>query len=129
MSANNEYTPLLTTVRVSAPRRRYPHNVLRRFCTIALSSILIWSLIALAICLFVFPQPDFPHHNDDGSWSWPGCKGRRVTYDELKDILVSTPSSQKLEDWSRYYTSGPHLAGQNFSQVCLPCLPPEVLYL
>lgn len=56
-----------------------------------------------------------PHHHS--VWSWPGCKHRNVTYEKLREILLSTPSSEKAEEWSRYYTSGPHLAGKNISQV------------
>lgn len=35
---------------------------------------------------------------------------------ELRDILLHTPSSESAAAWLRYYTSGPHLAGQNYSQ-------------
>jgi N-acetylated-alpha-linked acidic dipeptidase len=34
----------------------------------------------------------------------------------LLDILASTPNEDKAHEWSQYYTSGPHLAGKNFSQ-------------
>jgi N-acetylated-alpha-linked acidic dipeptidase len=117
---SDEQTPLLTTVRVGPPRRRYPHNVARRFCTIALSSILIWGLIAFIITLFVSPQPHQRHDHDRGrpwKWSWPGCGERRLSYEELTQILIETPSAAKSEEWSRYYTAGAHLAGQNYSQV------------
>ncbi|CAK7221676.1 hypothetical protein SCUCBS95973_004579 [Sporothrix curviconia] len=36
--------------------------------------------------------------------------------DELKRILLSTPSNDSAAEWLRYYTSGAHLAGQNYSQ-------------
>ncbi|CAK7230565.1 hypothetical protein SBRCBS47491_007627 [Sporothrix bragantina] len=36
--------------------------------------------------------------------------------DELKKILLSTPSNDSAAEWLRYYTSGAHLAGQNYSQ-------------
>ena len=34
----------------------------------------------------------------------------------MKDILSTTPNGDKAKEWSRYYTSGPHLAGKNLSQ-------------
>jgi len=46
----------------------------------------------------------------------PGCKSRNVTYEQLRQLLLDTPSSGKAEEWSRYYTAGPHLAGKNYSQ-------------
>lgn len=115
-----ESTPLLATVQVGRQRRRYPHNVLRRFCTIALSSILIWFLISFFITIIVHPTP--PHypghgHHDHDRWRWPGYRDRKLTYEQLKEVLLETPSSEKAEEWSRYYTSGAHLAGQNYSQV------------
>ncbi|KAH0562848.1 hypothetical protein GP486_002535 [Trichoglossum hirsutum] len=115
--AGNERTPLLLTVQVAPPRRRYPHNTLRRFCTIALAA----SLIALSV-LFLFPLAllpsdipsylpwnlPYPHKN------WP--QSYALPYDELQDILMSTPDEEHVRGWSKYYTSGPHLAGKNFSQ-------------
>jgi len=110
----NERSPLIATVPVGRPRQRYPHNVLRRFCTIALSSTLIaFSFLFLTTVVF---GPGHVHRHDD-RWSWPGHHGRKVTYEELKEILLDTPDSKKAEEWSKYYTSGPHLAGQNISQV------------
>ena len=46
--------------------------------------------------------------------SWPQSDG--LAYDELKKILLDTPSAEKAREWSKYYTSGPHLAGKNLSQ-------------
>lgn len=39
-----------------------------------------------------------------------------MTSDELKEIMLTTPSNDSAAAWLRYYTSGPHLAGQNYSQ-------------
>ncbi|KAK4162543.1 hypothetical protein QBC43DRAFT_77503 [Cladorrhinum sp. PSN259] len=49
-------------------------------------------------------------------WSFPGCHHNKLSHDQLRQILLDTPSSQKAEEWSRYYTAGPHLAGKNLSQ-------------
>ncbi|KAK3945374.1 hypothetical protein QBC46DRAFT_372065 [Diplogelasinospora grovesii] len=113
--APHESTPLITTVRVRAPRRRYSHNVLRRFCTVALSSTLIWFLLAFVVSVLLWPHHGHYRHDDD-RWSWPGCRGRKVSYEELQRILLDTPTPEKAEEWSKYYTSGAHLAGQNYSQ-------------
>ncbi|KAI1375459.1 Zn-dependent exopeptidase [Hypoxylon crocopeplum] len=105
----NEYTPLITTVTVGPVRRRYPHQTVRRFCTLALGS----SLIALFITFLVrvvFAPPHNTHH------SWPGHNKTRFTFEQLQTVLLDTPSASKAEEWSRYYTSGPHLAGKNLSQ-------------
>lgn len=121
----SEHTPLLTTVRVGPPRRRYPHNILRRFCTIALSSTLIWFLLAIFVTLLVDPagQNHRPHRrhqhhdkHDSEGWSWPH-HGKKVTNEQLEKILLETPDSKKAEEWSKYYTAGAHMAGQNYSQV------------
>ncbi len=121
----NENTPLIATVQVGPPRQRYPHNIVRRFCTIALSSSLIAFLFFFLVkVVFLLPEHRHRHHGpDQDEWSWPGWKGRRVSYERLKEILLETPDSEKAAQWSEYYTSGPHLAGQNYSQVCTPRHP------
>ncbi|KAI1823201.1 hypothetical protein F4861DRAFT_549946 [Xylaria intraflava] len=105
----NERTPLITTVIVGPPRRRYPHQTLRRFCTIALSS----SLVALLITFLVTTvyAPDYSHPRP-----WPGHGRSDLSFEQLQALLLDTPSAEKASQWSRYYTSGPHLAGQNLSQ-------------
>lgn len=111
----SEHTPLISTGRVATPRARYPHAVVRRFCTIALASTLVWFFIAVAVSLTIFPN-GHSHHAPDGGWTWPGHGRRKVSYEQLQQILLDTPSSKKAEEWSRYYTAGPHLAGKNYSQ-------------
>ncbi len=113
-----ERTPLVATVRVAPPRRRYRHNVLRRFCTIALSSTLIgFAVLFLSSVVF---GPVHIHRHSEVHWTFPGWRGRRLSYERLKEILLETPSSEMAELSSKYYTSGPHLAGQNYSQVGRP---------
>ncbi|KAI8623754.1 Zn-dependent exopeptidase [Xylariaceae sp. FL1651] len=105
----SERTPLITTVAVGAPRPRYPHQTLRRFCTIALSSSLVALLITFLITTVYAP----PHHHPNES---PVHGERYLSYEELQSILLDTPSAEKASEWSKYYTAGPHLAGQNLSQ-------------
>ncbi|KAI1368259.1 hypothetical protein F5Y08DRAFT_296108 [Xylaria arbuscula] len=106
----SERTPLITTVPVATPRRRYPHQTLRRFCTIALGSSLLALLITFLITTASAPSSDH-------SKPWPGHGGRNhLPYEELQTILLETPNADRASEWSKYYTSGPHLAGQNLSQ-------------
>ncbi|KAI4279500.1 MAG: hypothetical protein LQ337_000201 [Flavoplaca oasis] len=125
--ASNEQTPLLTTVHVVPRQPRYRHSTLRRFCTVALSTTLV-----VVVVLFLIPINWLPHHTWDNGWdnkhpplpllwstdyphhSWPASQG--LTYQELQDILLNTPSETKAREWSQYYASGPHLAGKNLSQ-------------
>ncbi|KAH8646487.1 N-acetylated-alpha-linked acidic dipeptidase-like protein 2 [Tricladium varicosporioides] len=113
----DERTPLITTVQVAPRRHRYQHSVVRRFCTIALGS----SLVALVV-LFLLPVALIPRHHHN--WGHPPSSPHppnqtpnAITFAELQDILISTPEEEKAQEWSKYYTSGPHLAGKNYSQV------------
>ncbi|KAL8947085.1 MAG: hypothetical protein Q9222_006592 [Ikaeria aurantiellina] len=121
-----EQTPLITTVHVVPREPRYRHSTLRRFCTIALSTTLI-----VVVILFLIPINWLPHNNWDDGWdhgtprprtsstrypykAWPDSQG--LSYNDLQEILLSTPDEAKVREWSRYYTSGPHLAGKNLTQ-------------
>ncbi|KAL2158469.1 hypothetical protein VTH06DRAFT_4235 [Thermothelomyces fergusii] len=103
-----ERTPLLVRVPVAERRPRYPHAVLRRFCTLSLASVLIWFFIVLAVSMAYFSAGD--------DQTRPAHPTTRLSYEQLQRILLEVPSSQRAEEWSRYYTAGPHLAGKNYSQ-------------
>lgn len=122
MPPPSEQTPLLQTVVIPPVRPRYSHSIVRRFCTIALSSTLI-----VVVLLFLIPSKWLPGNNtaSEGSPSlgsrdaypyqaWLESEG--LKYEGLKDILLETPSEDKAREWSQYYTAGPHLAGKNLSQ-------------
>jgi N-acetylated-alpha-linked acidic dipeptidase len=106
---SNENTPLIATVRVGPPRERYTHSFVRRFCTVALGS----SLIALVV-IFLLPVALFPGHHYRRPPHYPHTSS--VSFEELQAILLDTPQAEKAQEWSKYYTSGPHLAGKNYSQ-------------
>lgn len=111
MDRLSEKTPLLQTVRVGPPRNRYPHGTLRRFCTVACASLLICGFVSfLGHVLFVWP-----HHHNHAPRSRYSLSGR-LDHDRLRSILLSTPDADSAREWSRYYASGPHLAGKNYSQ-------------
>lgn len=117
--ATTESTPLIQTVRVAPRRRRYPHSTVRRFCSIALTSTLIFALICFLLPISILPRG----HGSIARYipwskaiprSWPQSTG--VTFAELQEILLNTPNETMARQWSQYYTSGPHLAGKNLSQ-------------
>lgn len=111
----DERTPLIASVHVAPPRRRYSHNIVRRFCTIALGS----SLIALVV-LFLVPVALLPgghRHKRPHPITSPDHSPNALSFTELQQILLETPKEEKAQEWSKYYTSGPHLAGKNYSQV------------
>jgi len=59
-------------------------------------------------------HPFFRDHGSHHSSLWLQSKG--LTYPELIELLIRTPEENKAREWSKYYTSGPHLAGKNRSQ-------------
>ena len=110
----SEGTPLLQTVVLTAPRQRYSHSYIRRFCTAAL----LFTLIVVVI-FFLVPGRWLPGNPSESEWapalsSWPESSGLR--YEDLQKVLLETPKEEKAREWSKYYTSGPHLAGRNLSQ-------------
>ncbi|MCJ1309450.1 hypothetical protein MMC25_003110 [Agyrium rufum] len=111
--ASDERTPLIQTIHVQPTRARYPHNTLRRFCTIVLGVLLVGAVIAILLPNTLDRglgpgSPRLPHE------AWPESQG--LSFEELTDILLSTPKEEKAREWSEYYTAGPHLAGKNLSQ-------------
>ncbi|TVY83012.1 putative glutamate carboxypeptidase [Lachnellula suecica] len=47
---------------------------------------------------------------------FPGHQPHNVPFEELKNILQTEPSSLRLSEWSHYYTSTPHFAGEGLEQ-------------
>ncbi|KAF5872082.1 putative pa domain-containing protein [Botrytis fragariae] len=109
---NNERTPLIATVIVGQPRQRYQHNTIRRFFTIAATCCLI-----VAVVLFLLPLSFIPRHHKHWHHDKHHGESSAITYEELQQILLDTPKAEKAREWSKYYTSGPHVAGTNLSQV------------
>lgn len=117
----DERTPLVQTVVVTRPRHRFPHSTFRRFCTICLFSCLVVVAIGFLIPWSVIQgHRRHPHHRPHGSKPppmpqlWPQSTG--MSFSDLKDIIIDTPDPEQARKWSKYYTSGPHLAGKNLSQ-------------
>lgn len=118
----NERTPLIQVVHTAPPRRRYPHQTCRRFFTIASSAILIYAFASFAFHAF-FIWPLEHRHGKHGHYT---ARRKGLSPEDVQSILFDTPSPEQAEEWSRYYTSGVHLAGTNYSQVTSPsrCIEP-----
>jgi N-acetylated-alpha-linked acidic dipeptidase len=127
----DERTPLIQVVEIRpAVVQRYPHSRVRRFCTLVLSTVPVLVVAAVLLCIAVptlfdgiFEGHKHRHHRESylPLWSkpqipssWPQSEG--LNFDDVKRILLETPNRRKAEEWSRYYTAGPHLAGKNLSQ-------------
>ncbi|CAI6337869.1 unnamed protein product [Periconia digitata] len=126
----DERTPLIAVVQTRPHRDRYPHHRLRAFCTVFLTLCLIFGITAAFLILNFSPFD--ADTQDSNHWvseylslpsaprkfnipdSWPFSSG--IEYEELVQILKSTPDREKAREWSSYYTAGPHLAGRNLSQ-------------
>ncbi|EEP76964.1 conserved hypothetical protein [Uncinocarpus reesii 1704] len=116
---SSETTPLLF-VQVSRPPPRYPHSRLRRTCTFCLGSILVVGVVLFLLPFALLPREHgslwdyLPGAHPLPHKDWPGSQG--LSYKALQEILQTVPNEKKIREWAQYYTSGPHLAGKNFSQ-------------
>lgn len=116
-SMTDERTPLIQVVQVRPVTYRYPHHRVRRACTAVLAVVPAIVFVAFILCIVapeVFSPENLPWSSSEVPTSWPGTNG--VSNDDLEHLLTTTPDRKKAEEWSRYYTAGPHLAGKNLSQ-------------
>jgi N-acetylated-alpha-linked acidic dipeptidase len=113
---SSETQPLISNVRVAPPRQRYPHSTIRRFCTIAFGSTLLVVVFLIVLPAALLPSPHHRHGRHGHQSLESTVLNTPVSYTDLQEILLTTPDPEKVEEWSYYYTSGPHLAGKNFSQ-------------
>ncbi|KAI4906789.1 hypothetical protein J4E90_010249 [Alternaria incomplexa] len=121
----DESTPLIQRVDVRPHRDRYPHHRLRFVCTTLLSATIIAGGLA-AVFLFAFAPPTQDEVAPASRFSASSLSTSQIPdgwvrktaldFEGLRAALLETPSAEKAEEWSRYYTSGPHLAGKNLSQ-------------
>ncbi|KAF1952943.1 Zn-dependent exopeptidase [Byssothecium circinans] len=124
----DERTPLIAVVQTRPHRDRYPHHRLRYICTILLTSALTLGSLAIILILLIFTPLDtsspsatsisaylpLPFRKHGIPEAWPSSAG--LKYEELEEILKAAPDRERAREWSRYYASGPHLAGKNLSQ-------------
>lgn len=117
--SSHERTPLVQTVNARPRERHSQDSVCGRFCKIACLSTLVAVIVCALIPGVLLPQPDGHrhHHHPPSQGHGPvAATASNVSYAELQDILLNTPTGDKAAEWSRYYTAGPHLAGKNYSQ-------------
>ena len=94
-------------------RRATPLTRFARFTSIVLSVLALFATIGVLLALDVsITDPNtwclrLPHRN------WPHHE-HPIEYWE--HIVTSYPKADRAKEWSRYYTSGPHLGGKNYSQ-------------
>jgi N-acetylated-alpha-linked acidic dipeptidase len=121
----SERTPLIQHVDVRPHRDRYTHHRTRFICTSILTSVVLVGGVAAVILLGTGPYSTNPAPVPDPIVSAAasttevpeGWLRKTVAgYEELQSILLNTPDAEQAREWSRYYTSGPHLAGKNLSQ-------------
>ena len=103
------------------PRDRYPHTALLRICTGLLLVLLIAVVVLFLIPIRLLPRPKHDPFHEHPPWNETFQIGKPTTqgrypYQKLQEILLDTPNEEKAKEWSKYYTSGPHLAGKNLSQ-------------
>jgi N-acetylated-alpha-linked acidic dipeptidase len=124
--SDSERQPLIQRVRVAArhPNKR-PHAC-SRFIGIAIGSTLIFMLGCVILpVLLIGPATSFkqaisrlpryiPWWMPTPHGSWPATRG--IEYEDLVDTVISTPNPKLIRQSSGYYTSGPHLAGLNYTE-------------
>src|ERR1700712_1923061 len=129
----DEQTPLLAVVHIAPARPvrpQYRHSRVRRACTCVLATLLVLSITAAILVLTFVPDcrdnrhhrapciPRHPFYRDHNRHNrdYFSIQSESIGYEDLIAILLSTPNETKARESSEYYTSGPHLAGQNLSQ-------------
>jgi len=120
----DERTPLIQRVDIRPHRDRYPHHRLRFVCTTILSSVIF---VGGIVAVVLFSLGTFDDHREEAPASKQSLlstsqipdgwlRKTATEYEELQSILLNTPDAEQAREWSKYYTSGPHLAGKNLSQ-------------
>ncbi|KAK6522826.1 hypothetical protein TWF281_002258 [Arthrobotrys megalospora] len=121
VTSNSERTPLLAVVPTRPYHRRHRSTTCTRFCYILFQVTIFYAILYLLILL---PLRILPDWNSPLKWRdipppherYPLPKNKDLGLDKLFKILDETPSPANARQWSKYYSSGPHLAGKNYSQ-------------
>ncbi|KAF3916038.1 hypothetical protein ABW21_db0201035 [Orbilia brochopaga] len=119
----SERTPLLTVVQSPPPptRRHRRPNTCARFCTIVAQVAIFYSLLYL---LIILPLQLIPQRHSSSPWQhmqpphsrYPRPRNQSLDLPHLISLLSETADINSTRDWSKYYSSGSHVASKNFSQ-------------
>ena len=82
------------------------------------------ALITVTYIIYTFPASTFLGFASDVittgtstlSLPHPGWPHNEHPVEFWENIAISYPKAERAKEWSRYYTSGPHLGGLNYSQ-------------
>jgi len=112
-----ERRPLLETVPVSVPHPRYSSprsRAISRAATLFVSG----GLVYLGLSVFFFPSLPLPSFGATAVASLQNARAHegRMPLDMLEELMLLTPQEEMARKHSKYYTSGPHLGGKNYSQ-------------
>ncbi|KAF3932813.1 hypothetical protein ABW19_dt0208454 [Dactylella cylindrospora] len=116
---DDERTPLISTVPTRPYHRAHRSTTCTRFIYVLAQVVLFYSILYLLVLL---PLNLIPHFHSP--WTdipapyqrYPLPRNKDLPLEKLYKILDETPSPDKIKEWSKYYTSGQHVAGRNYSQ-------------
>ncbi|KAJ6261738.1 hypothetical protein Dda_2537 [Drechslerella dactyloides] len=119
-----ERTPLLAVVQSPPPPARRPArrpNTCARFCTIVAQVTIFYALLYL---LIILPLQLVPRRHHSPPWRdmqpphsrYPRPRNQSLDLPHLIHMLSDTADINSTREWSRYYSSGAHVASKNFSQ-------------
>ncbi|KAK6340203.1 hypothetical protein TWF730_001969 [Orbilia blumenaviensis] len=121
VARHSERSPLLAVVPTRSYGRRHRSTTCTRFCYIFFQVTIFYSILYLLILLPLRILPDWssplkwrdippPHER------YPLPKNKDLGIEKLVKILQDTPDAAEAKQWSKYYSSGQHVAGKNYSQ-------------
>ncbi|EGX48450.1 hypothetical protein AOL_s00080g79 [Orbilia oligospora ATCC 24927] len=121
ITSHSERTPLLSVVPTRRYSRRHRSTTCTRFCYILFQVTIFYSILYL---LVLIPLRILPEWSSPLKWRdipppherYPLPKNKDLGLERLVKILDETPDAAKAKQWSKYYTSGAHVAGKNYSQ-------------
>ena len=114
----SEHTPLLTRVHIAPYHRTHHSTTCTRFLFLVFRVILSFSLLFLLVLVpfNLFPKVHLPFTRGILPYPTFPASHSSLKLEKLLRILQETPQPEKAREWSKFYASGPHLAGKNLSQ-------------
>ncbi|KAF3925178.1 hypothetical protein ABW20_dc0102469 [Dactylellina cionopaga] len=119
-TSNGERAPLLANAPTRRQHRPHRSTTCIRFCYIIFQVTLFYAILYVLVLL---PLRILPHWHSPKLGDvrppherYPLPRDKDLGLGTLYKILDETPDSEKAREWSKYYSSGPHIAGKNYSQ-------------